>query len=65
MKRIIVRDYRFLKLPNGNVTHIQAQGSPFLKIKGLKETGTALEVETSEYIFIIEEALDKGIDLVV
>lgn len=56
MRKITVKDYRFLRLPNGNVTHIQAQGSPLLKIKGLKETETTLEVETSEYTFIIEEA---------
>ena len=54
MKRVIVKNYRFLKLPNGNVTHIQAQGSPFLKIKGLKEVGDVLEVETSDYTFVMK-----------
>ena len=56
MKRIIAKDYRFLTLPNGKVTHIQSQGSPLLKIVSLKETETALEVETNDYVFIIEEA---------
>jgi len=58
MRKIKVKNYRFLKLPNGNVTHIQANGSPFLPIIDIKENKTNFEVKTPEFIFVInyEEA---------
>ena len=54
MKRIVAKDWRFLT-QGGKATHIQAQGSPFVRIKGIKETATTLEVKTDEYVFILKE----------